>query len=405
MIYDFDQRLDRNGTNSYKWDFIRRHGRPVPWDETDAKVHERPVLPLWVADMDFSCAQPVIDAVTEVAQMGIYGYTYPPPSYYDSVVRWMHRRHNWIVERDSICFTPGVVPALHLLVSAYTEPEDKVLIQPPVYYPFFNAIETTGTKVVTNPLHYQDGRYSMDFDDLALKCADPGVKMAILCSPHNPVGRVWTEDELRRFGQICMNNNVLIVSDEIHGDLILGDRKFTPYATLGPEYEDQSIICTSPSKTFNLAGLQASNLIISNQAMRDNFNRALAKVGLFTLNSFGIAAVEAACNHGEHWLDQLLPYLEDNFQFLSTFFRERLPQIPVVETEGTYLVWVDFRSLGLDKYALEDLMMHEARVFLNEGYVFGREGEGFERINIACPRSVLAEALERIEASVNDLAT
>ena len=259
--------------------------------------------------------------------------------------------------------------------------------------------------MVTNPLHYQDGRYSMDFDDLALKCADPGVKMAILCSPHNPVGRVWTEDELRRFGQICMNNNVLIVSDEIHGDLILGDRKFTPYATLGPEYEDQSIICTSPSKTFNLAGLQASNLIISNQAMRDNFNRALAKVGLFTLNSFGIAAVEAACNHGEHWLDQLLPYLEDNFQFLSTFFRERLPQIPVVETEGTYLVWVDFRSLGLDKYALEDLMMHEARVFLNEGYVFGREGEGFERINIACPRSVLAEALERIEASVNDLAT
>ena len=403
MNYDFDQRINRNGTNSYKWDYVKRDGAIVPWDETDASRHEKPVLPLWVADMDFLCPQPVVDAVTEIANMGVYGYAFPPPSYYDSVVRWMKRRHNWSVDPDSICFTPGIVPALHLLVSAYTNPGDKVLVQPPVYYPFYHAIEHLQARPALNPLQYRDGRYNMDFDDLEAKCADPEVKMAILCHPHNPVGRIWTREELRRFGRICMDNDVLVVSDEIHGDLILGHRNFTPYATLGAEYEARSVICTSPSKTFNLAALQASNMMIPDPELREAFQQTVRSAGIFTLNPFGIAAVEAAYNEGEEWLDQLLAYLEGNYRFLASFFRERLPDIPVIETEGTYLVWVDFTSLGLDKDALQRLMMEEARVFLDEGYIFGPEGEGFERINIACPRSILAEALERIEAAVNGL--
>ncbi len=403
MNYDFDQIINRNGTNSYKWDYVKRDGGIVPWDETDASRHERPVLPLWVADMDFPCPQPVVDAVTEIARMGIYGYAFPPPSYYDSVVRWMKRRHDWIVDPGTICFTPGIVPALHFLVSAYTKPGDKVLVQPPVYYPFFNAIENLQTRPALNPLRYEDGRYYMDFDDLEAKCADPEVKLAILCSPHNPVGRVWSAEELRRFGRVCMDNDVLVVSDEIHCDLILGSHTFTAYATLGPEYEERSIICTSPSKTFNLAALQASNMMIPDPDMREAFRQTVRSAGIFTLNPFGIAAVEAAYDHGEEWLEQLLDYLEGNFRFLASFFRERLPRIKVIETEGTYLVWVDFTSLGLEKDALQRLMMEEARVFLDEGYIFGPEGEGFERINIACPRSILAEALERIEAAVKGL--
>ncbi len=403
MNYDFDRRINRNGTNSYKWDFVKRDGAIVPWDETDASRHEKPVLPLWVADMDFVCPQPVVDAVMETARLGIYGYAFPPPSYYESVTRWMKRRHDWSVDPGAICFTPGIVPALHMLVSAYTQPGDKVLVQPPVYYPFFSAIEVLGARPALNPLRCRDGRYYMDFDDLERKCADPAVKMAILCSPHNPVGRIWTAEELRRFGRICMDHDVLVVSDEIHGDLILGNRTFTPYATLGADYGDRSIICTSPSKTFNLAALQVSNLIIPDAERRATFKQTVRSTGIFTLNPFGIAAVEAAYDHGEEWLAQLLAYLEENYRFLVSFFRERLPGIPVIETEGTYLVWVDFRSLGLDKDALQHLMMEEARVFLDEGYIFGPEGEGFERINIACPRSILADALQRIEAAVKGL--
>ncbi len=400
MNYDFDQRINRIGTNSYKWDFVKRDGAIVPWDETDASRHAKPVLPLWVADMDFPCPEPVVDAVTEIARMGVYGYAFPPPSYYDSVVRWMKRRHGWTVRPDTICFTPGIVPALHMLVSAYTSPGDKVLVQPPVYYPFYNAIENLQTRAALNPLRHEDGRYYMDFDDLEEKCADPEVKMAILCSPHNPVGRVWSGEELRRFGRICMDNDVLVVSDEIHSDLILGNHTFTPYATLGPEYEARSIVCTSPSKTFNLAALQASNMMITDADLRETFQNTVRSTGIFTLNPFGIAAVEAAYDHGEEWLEQLLEYLEGNYRLVESFFRERMPRIQVIRTEGTYLVWVDFRSLGLDGDALQHLMMEEARVFLDEGYIFGPEGEGFERINIACPRSVLKEALERIEAAV-----
>lgn len=240
----------------------------------------------------------------------------------------------------------------------------------------------------------------MDFEDLEKECANPDLKAAILCNPHNPVGRVWSREELQRFGDICLKHDVLVISDEIHGDLIFKGHDFTPFATLGPEFSDRSITCTAASKTFNLAGLQTSNMVIPNDDLRETFQAMCDRSGVFTLNMFGILSLEAAYNHGEEWLDQLMVYIADNFRCLESFFKAHLPEFPVIKTEGTYLVWIDFRPLGLDKDALEDLMMNEARIYFDEGYIFGPEGEGFERINIACPRSILVEALERIKAAV-----
>ena len=400
MNYNFDQPINRNQTNSYKWDFVKRGGDKVYWDETDPTRHDKPVLPMWVADMDFPSPQPVVDAIASQAQMGIYGYAYPSPAYYESVVNWMQRRHGWTIRNDWICFTPGVVPGLHLLIAAYVKPGEKVLIQPPVYYPFYIIMDSTDTITVTNPLIYENGRYSMDFEDLEKECANPDLKAAILCNPHNPVGRVWSREELQRFGDICLKHDVLVISDEIHGDLIFKGHDFTPFATLGPEFSDRSITCTAASKTFNLAGLQTSNMVIPNDDLRETFQAMCDRSGVFTLNMFGILSLEAAYNHGEEWLDQLMVYIADNFRCLESFFKAHLPEFPVIKTEGTYLVWIDFRPLGLDKDALEDLMMNEARIYFDEGYIFGPEGEGFERINIACPRSILVEALERIKAAV-----
>ncbi|MBM3264442.1 MAG: pyridoxal phosphate-dependent aminotransferase [candidate division Zixibacteria bacterium] len=403
MAYDFDRRIPRNGTGSLKWDFISLPGERCFWDETDPSKHARPVLPLWVADMDFPAPQEVVEAVTERARQGIYGYAIPTDAYYDAVISWMARRQGWQIEREWICLTAGVVPALHMLVSTYVKPGEKVLIQPPVYYPFYRAIENNDAVVVLNPLIYENGRYRMDFDDLARKCADPAVKMAILCSPHNPVGRVWTRDELRRFGEICLTHDVLVVSDEVHGDLIFGDVSFTPYASLGGAFSDRAVVCTAPSKTFNLAGLQSSNLIIPHPELRAVYRKTLQRNGFYTLNAFGLLAAETAYRHGEAWLTQVLAYIEENYHCLTAFLSTHLPMLKPVPLEGTYLAWIDCRALGLDADALERLMLEEARVYLDEGYIFGPEGEGFERINLACPRSLLIEALERIKTAVDAL--
>jgi cystathionine beta-lyase len=289
-----------------------------------------------------------------------------------------------------------VVPALNMLVRTFVAPGERVLIQRPVYYPFFSAIEGNGAEMVANPLVYENGRYRMDFGDLEEKARDPRVRLAILCSPHNPVGRVWTADELTRFGEICLKNDVLIVSDEIHGDLIYRGNKFVPLARLGEAFAQNAITCTAPSKTFNLAGLHTSNIIISNPELRGRFEKTLQSNGLFGINAFGVVAVEAAYNHGEEWLAQVLDYLEGNLRYLEDYVSGRIPQVTVIRPEGTYLVWIDCRRLGLDKDGLKRLMLKEARVYLDEGFLFGPEGEGFERINIACPRSILVEALERI---------
>jgi cystathionine beta-lyase len=282
-------------------------------------------------------------------------------------------------------------------VRTFTNPGDKVLVQRPVYYPFFSAIERNGGSIINNPLIYRDNRYTIDFDDLTAKVKDPAVKLAILCSPHNPVGRVWSAEELTRFADICLENGVLIVSDEIHCDLVFRQHNFTPLARINSRFADNCIVCTAPSKTFNLAGLQTSNIIISNRGLRKRFKEALQSNGIFGVNPFGQTALEAAYNEGEEWLEQVLSYLDDNVEYLGSFLSERIPGIKLVQPEATYLVWMDFRSLGLEAGDLRRLMLKKAGIHFDEGGIFGPEGEGFERINVACPRSILKEALTRIE--------
>jgi cystathionine beta-lyase len=403
MDYDFDAEIDRRGTNSIKWEFIQAGEDLLRWEHTDRFFGEGRILPLWVADMDFPCPQPVVDALVARARHPIYGYTEKTGSYYRAVVDWMERRQGWRVEPSWICTTPGVVPALNMLVRTFVAPGEKVLIQPPVYYPFTSAIRNNRARIVHNPLVYEGGRYRMDLVDLEKKARDPAVKMAILCSPHNPVGRVWTAEELARFGEICLENDVLVVSDEIHGDLIHEGVTFTPFASLGDELAANAVICTAPSKTFNLAGLLASNVIVPDEKLRTRFSRTLRASGLFGIGAFGIVALEAAYNHGEDWLDQVLAYISGNLEVLEAYVAEHIPRITVVRPEGTYLAWLDCRRLGLDRWGLKRLMLDEARVYLDEGFIFGDEGEGFERINVACPRALLVEALERIKGAIGKL--
>ncbi len=399
----FDEEVDRRGTNSVKWEFIQKPDDPTQVQHTDRFFGADRTLPMWVADMDFRCPEPVVNALVERAQHGIYGYTMPTDSFYQSVVNWMRKRHGWEIDPAWICTTSGVVPALHMMVRTFVSSGDGVLIQPPVYYPFFEAIERNGAARLDNALQYKDGQYRMNWDDLERRVADPRLKMAILCSPHNPVGRVWSKEELERFGETCLAKNVLVVSDEIHGDLIYQGNVFTPFAKISRDFAQHSIICTAPSKTFNMAGLQTSCIIIPNDDLRAQFIKTLQSNGLFGVASFGMVALQAAYDHGEEWLKQMLEYLQGNLDYMQSYIAEHIPQISVVQPQGTYLVWLDCRRLGLTKSELKRLMMEGARVYLDEGYIFGAEGEGFERINIACPRSILAEALKRIAQAVKGL--
>ncbi len=351
---------------------------------------------MWVADMDFPSPEPVVKALQERAQHGIFGYTQPDQAYLSAVTGWMKKRHGWHVEDSWIVTTQGVVPALHMLVKALTQPGDKVLIQRPVYYPFFSAIEKNACRIISNSLVLTDGQYHMDYDDLEAKTADPDVKVAILCNPHNPVGRVWTREELQRFGHICLRNHVRVISDEIHGDLVYPGVTFSPFAVADSAFQENSVVCTAPSKTFNLAGLQTSNIFIPDKKNRQKFKESLLANGLFGLNPFGMTACRVAYEEGEPWLEDLLNYLKNNLDALINFFEREIPEIRVIHPQGTYLVWFDCRSLGLDKHQLRNLFLNQARVFLDEGSLFGPEGDGFERINIACPRSLLMEALGRI---------
>ena len=403
MNYDFDREIDRAGTHAAKWEVVKQGDRFVPVDQLPPDPEGRRLLPMWVADMDFPVPQPVIDALTARAQHGIFGYNWPGASYRQAVVGWLAKRHGWPIEQDWIVTTPGVVSALNMLVRTFVAPGQRVIVQPPVYYPFFSAISNNNAEIVHNPLVYAEGRYSMDFAGLEALAREPDTAMLILSSPHNPVGRVWTPDELQRLGDICLEHDVLVVADEIHGDLIYPGQRFTPYAMAGEALAQNAITCTAPSKTFNLAGLATSNIIIPNPELKLRFERTLNSNGLHGVNTFGMVALEAAYTHGEEWLAQVMDYIAGNFRFLRAFAVQHLPQIDVIEPEGTYLVWLDCRRLGLDKDALERLMLDEARVFLDEGYIFGPAGEGFERINIACPRSILIEALQRIKAAIDSL--
>ncbi len=389
MNYDFDIVIDRHDTGSLKWDAVGRlFGDPD-------------LLPLWVADMDFAAPPEVLDALKARADHGVFGYTCCMPPYYDAVSAWMKKRHRWEVASEWIVFSPGIVPALNLLVETLTAPGEGVIVQQPVYYPFMEAVNRHDRVLMNNALIEEAGVYRMDFSGLERMAKDPSAKLIILCSPHNPVGRVWKEEELRRLGDICFGNGVTVVSDEIHSDLVFPGNIHLPFASLGREYLEHSVVCTAPSKTFNLAGLQASNLIIADQEKRRLYRRALDRYGLGLPGSFGVTALVAAYRHGEDWLDALMAYLYGNLEFLKNFIKERIPEISITEPEATYLVWLDCRRLGLDRESLRLFIREKARLALDDGFIFGSsEGDGFQRINIACPRSLLKEALLRLETAV-----
>lgn len=401
MKYEFDRVVDRRGTHSVKWEFVQESGNPLRWKKEARLPGSDGILPLWIADMDFPCPAPVVEALVARARHGIFGYTEKSPSYAGAVVRWMARRHGWRVSPEWICATPGVMPAVNLLIRTFVAPGEKVLVQPPVYYPFYSAVRNNGAAILENPLIVEGGRYVMDFDDLEKKTADPLLKMAILCNPHNPVGRVWTRSELARFGTLCRERGVLVVSDEIHGDIVHRGNRFTPFGNLGARHSGNACICTAPSKTFNLAGLHTSNIVIADKGLREQFERNLGRTGLLGVGPFGIAALEAAYNHGESWLEQVLEYIGGNLHFLMESIRSGIPRIGVIEPEGTYLVWLDCRKLGLAPPRLERFWIEKVKVRVDQGSLFGKGGEGFVRINIACPRVLLAEALGRLKRAVD----
>ncbi|MBY8992325.1 MAG: pyridoxal phosphate-dependent aminotransferase [Candidatus Lokiarchaeota archaeon] len=393
--FNFDQVIDRANSTSAKW---------------DKKVLEKgfgdpDLLPLWVADMDFKAPKPIIERLVKTAEYGIFGYSIIPPSFYEAVLSWFKRRYGWEIDKKWLSQTPGVIPALDVAVNAFCNPGDKVIVQNPIYYPFYRVIENNGCRILLNPLKFSNSHYTMDFEDLEKKVKDPRAKMIILCNPHNPIGRVWTKEELKQLGNICITNEILVVSDEIHCDLIFPGYKHTNFAIVNDEFAQNSITCTSTSKTFNLAGLKISNIVIPNQKIRQTFVNTQANLGVGGANLFAVAAMEAAYSHEicENWLEALLQYLKGNLDFLKTFIKENIPQIKVIEPEGTYLIWLDCRELGLDHKELEKFMRGKAKLALDEGYIFGQGGEGFERINIACPKSILEDALNRIKEAMSNM--
>jgi len=391
--HDFNTVIDRKKTSCSKWDgYKNRFG-----------TSEDDVLPMWVADMDFRAPECVVEAIMERAAHGIYGYPIETDSYYDAIVNWMFRRHGWSVKKEWIAYSAGVVPALSTIIRAFTNPGDGVVLQPPVYPPFYEVIENNGCRILRNPLKIEKGKYTIDFDDLEDKVSDYRTKLLLLCSPHNPVGRVWTKEELLKVGRICMDNDVMVVADEIHSDIIYSGNEHIPFPSLSEEISLNSIACISPSKTFNVAGLQSSSIIIPNHRHYNTYFGALQTMRVRKNNIFGLTAAEAAYSGGEKWLEALISYLDDNISFLEDFLAARLPGVKMFKPEATFLVWLDFRSLGMDPLELADFLINKAKVALNPGYWFGKEGEGFARINVGCPRAILEKGLTRIADALEAL--
>lgn len=392
-MYDFETVIDRRGTGSEKWDLI-----PGSMGEGSGDV-----IALSVADMEFRTAPEITRALVKAAETGLYGYTGPTERYYDAVCGWMRRRHGWEIQKDWVCLSPGVVPAVFTAVRALTRPGDRVILQRPVYYPFTRAVERSGCTVLDNALLLRDGRYEMNFDDLERKARDPRAKALILCSPHNPVGRVWTREELTRLGEICLRNGVTVISDEIHFDFVFPGSEHTVFASISEEFARNCMVMTAPSKTFNLAGLQISNIMIPDPGLRSRFCIAAENIASGDTNYFSYAACEAAYTQGEAWLGELLARLRENRDGTVRFLAENLPRLRPFPLEGTYLMWLDCRPLGMGPKELEAFLRGKARLFFDEGYLFGEEGAGFERINLACPPSVLCESLERLKRAVDAL--
>ena len=415
--YDFDQIVDRRGTNAVKCDAL------------EEAFGRKELLPLWVADMDFPVSEEITKSLHAAVEHGIYGYSQPKDAYYNAVMNWMERNHNWKTEREWIVKTPGVVFALGAAVKAFTDPGDAILIQNPVYYPFTNIIRDNDRRVVDNTLVYHpvtertvvsattddaseqqihnvgtvSPAYQIDFEDFERKIEQEHVKLFILCNPHNPVGRVWTVEELQQLGEICLRHHVIVVSDEIHNDFVYPGYEHTVFANVDPRFAEFTVTCTAPSKTFNLAGLQISNIFIPNEKLRKAFQTEIDKTGYDEPNALGIVACEAAYRAGEDWLDQLRAYLLKNLNFLRDFLQEKIPQIHLVEPEGTYLVWLDCSELGITGKELDQFIVDKAGLWLDGGSMFGPSGAAFQRVNIACPRATLELALNKLKAAVDNL--
>lgn len=385
--YDFETLVDRTDTGSAKWELIKE------WNPNASKG----VVPFSVADMELKNPPEIVKGLQEYLDSAILGYTIPTESYYNAVCGWMKKRHNWDIRPEWIVNTPGVVTAFFAGIKTLTEPGDGVIVMSPVYYPFYHAIERNDRNIVKNPLISTGTSYKINYEDLEEKAKDPKNKVLLFCSPHNPTGRVWTKEELEKVADICLRNNVFIISDEIHNDLIMPGHKHTVFATISEEVKNNMIVCTAPSKTFNIAGLQNSNIIIPNQNIRERYNKVLESNAIGLVNMIGLKACEIAYTQCENWLEQLIELIYHNHLELKKYIQENIPQIKVYDLEGTYLQWLDFNAFGLSNEQLEELMHKKAELYFDEGYVFGEEGSGFERWNIACPTQVMMEGLERLK--------
>lgn len=385
---NFDEPVDRRNTDCLKYDFAKRKGMPED------------VLPLWVADMDFKTSSYIEDALVERAKEAIFGYSEVQTLYFQAVANWMKIHHNWEVKRTWLVKTPGVVFALAMAVKAFTDPGDSVIIQSPVYYPFSEVITDNGRNIVSSDLYLGvDDRYHMDYADFEKKIIENNVKLFLLCNPHNPVGRVWTKEELEKVGDICLKHNVLVVSDEIHADFVFKGQHQV-FTAIKKEYEDITLTCTAPSKTFNLAGLSLSNIFIPNRELKRQFKAELKAAGTGLMGVMGLVACQTAYEKGEEWYYAMKSYVQANIEFTKQYVEENLPGVKMIDHEGTYLVWLDFRETGLGVDELEDLIIHKAKLWLDSGKIFGKNGEGFQRINVACPRSTVKEALDRMKEAM-----
>ncbi len=390
MDYNFDKEIDRRGTYSYKWDSAYRY------------FGTNDLIPLWIADMDFKAPPEVVKALEKRASHGIYGYTKEESEHKQPFMNWTKKRYGYEIEEDWIINTPGVVPVICAAIQSLTEKGDSVLIQPPVYPPFFSSIQNNDRKLVLNPLKFENGKYEINFEDFESKIKDENVKLFLLCNPQNPVGRVWSIEDLEKILKICNENNVFVVSDEIHGDIIYKDSKFNSVLNLGEKYHDRVIVATAPSKTFNIAGLYYSNIIIPDKSLRDTIQKVFTQLNVSSENVFSIEASKVVYEYGENWLDQLIEYLGETADYVVDFIKEKLPKVKAYKPESTYLMWLDFRELFDSQEKLMDFLINEAKVGLNDGTTFSEDYVGFVRLNIASPRNIVKEGLERIENALNE---
>lgn len=390
MNTNFDQVVDRKGTNSVKWDL------------NDRIYGSNEILPMWVADMDFKAPEVVIEALKTQLDHGVFGYTSIPDSTKDAIISWVTNRHNWKLHNEWISYSSGVVTAMSSVVQALTQPGDKIVVQTPIYPPFFQLIERNKRELITSENKLVNSSYEMDFDDLEQKLTKD-VKVFMLCNPHNPGGKVWSSQDLKKLGELCLKNNILILSDDIHSDILIGEKPYTPIASLSDELAQQTITFIAPTKTFNIAGLQASVIITPNKSLKVKIDNFQSAQGFFTLNTMGIVGMEAAYGKGEPWFENLLSYLKENLQRLESFLKEQLPMIKLIKPDASYLAWLDLRELGLSDEQIKKLLVEKGKLGLEPGPKYGKGGEGFVRINLGCPKETLEEGLRRLKIAFGDL--